>query len=122
MFSFYHFDSVNRFLLFYLGIELEELIDLLSNGHEAVFSRDGKEYIIQPECTDTSDDLVMYQSEPDVVYLCRIPIPKENSKEMPEGIRYDVGKKTVEKILSQKCISGKSFMELIQEIHVEEIF
>ncbi len=108
--------------MYNLGIELEELIDLLSNGHEAVFRLDGKEYIIQPECTDTSDDLVMYQSEPDVVYLCRIPIPKENSKETSEGIRYGVGKKPVEDILSQKCICGKSFMELIKEIHVEEIF
>lgn len=108
--------------MYNLGIELAELIDLLSTGHEAVFCLDGKEYIIQPECTDTSDDLVMYQSEPEVVYLCRIPIPEENSKETSEGIRYGVGKEPVEGILSQKCINGKSFMELIKEIHVEEIF
>ena len=105
-----------------LGIELEELIDLLPTGHEAVFHFDGKEYIIQPECTDDSEDLVLYQSEPEIVYLCRIPIPAENSKETSEGIRYGVGKDPVEKILTHKCIDGKSFMDLIKEIHVEEIF
>ena len=105
-----------------LGIELEELIDLLSTGHEAVFHLDGKEYIIQPECNSESDDLVLYQSEPEIVYLCRIPIPAENSKETSEGIRYGVGKEPVKKILSHKCIDGQSFMDLIKQIHVEEIF
>ena len=105
-----------------LGIELEKLIDLLATGHEAVFHLDGKEYIIQPERTNDSDDLVLYQSEPEIVYLCRIPIPFANSKETPEGIRYGVGKEPVEKILSQKCIHGKSFTDLIKQIHVEEIF
>lgn len=108
--------------MYNLGIELEELIDLLSTGHEAVFHLDGKEYIIQPECNDVSDDLVLYQSEPKVIYLCRITIPAKNSKETSEGIRYGVGKEPVEEILSQKCIDGKSFMDLIKKIHVEEIF
>lgn len=107
-----------------LGIELDELINLLSTGHEAVFRLDGKEYIIQPECNDESDDLVLYQSEPEIIYLCRIniPISAENCRETSEGIRFGVGKEPVEKILSKKCIDGRSFMDLIKKIHVEEIF
>ena len=57
-----------------LGIDLEELMDLLSRGHEAVFSLDGKEYIIQTEADEAEqNDLVMYQCKPTVEYLCRIP-------------------------------------------------
>lgn len=100
-----------------LGIQIEELIDLLSIGHEAVFILNGKEYIIQPEASDNSYDLVMYQSEPNISYLCRIPIPKEHCKTNSEGF-----KKTVEQLLSTKCIDGKSFMDLLKQIHVEEIF
>ena len=103
-----------------LGIQLKELIDLLSIGHEAVFLLDGKEYIIQPEPSDiscNSYDLVMYQAEPQVVYLCRIPIPKECCETTSEGF-----KEIVEQLLTTKCIDGKSFTDLIKQIHVEEIF
>ena len=49
----------------YLGIELDELICLLSRGHEAVFSLNGNQYIIQPVQSDSLyGDLVMYQSSP----------------------------------------------------------
>ena len=105
-----------------LGIKLEELKELLSIGHEAVFILNGKEYIIQPEYTEESEELVMYQSEPEVIYLCRIPIPKDSHTIAPDRIRCAVGKETVEQMLSQKCIDGKSFMDLIKQIHVEEIF
>lgn len=39
-----------------LGIDLEELMDLLSRGHEAVFSLDGKEYIIQTEADEAEQN------------------------------------------------------------------
>lgn len=105
-----------------LGIKLEELKELLSIGHEAVFVLNGKEYIIQPECAKESKELVMYQSEPEVVYLCRVPIPKNACTTVSDRIRCAVGKETVEQMLSRKCIDGKSFLDLIKQIHVEEIF
>ena len=105
-----------------LGIKFEEFKELLSIGHEAVFVLDGKEYIIQPEHTGQSDELVLYQSEPEVVYLCRIPINKDAYTSISDRIRCTVGIEPVEQILSQKCIDGKSFLDLIQQIHVEEIF
>ena len=48
----------------------------------------GKEYIIQPEYTE---ELVMYQSEPEVIYLCRIPIPKDSLTIASDRIRCAVG-------------------------------
>ena len=95
---------------------------MLSIGHEAVFVLNGKEYIIQPEYTEESEELVMYQSEPEAIYLCRIPIQKDTHTTVPDGIRCTVGKDIVEQMLSQKCMGGKSFLDLIEQIHVEEIF
>lgn len=90
-----------------LGIDLEELMDLLSRGHEAVFSLDGKEYIIQTESDGANqDDLVMYQCKPVVEYLCRIPN----------------GESAVITALNAKCFSGSSFIDLRENIHVDEIF
>ncbi len=90
-----------------LGIDLEELVDLLSRGHEAVFSLDGKEYIIQTEADEANqNDLVMYQFKPTVEYLCRIP----NSES------------AIVTVLNIKCFNGSSFMDLRESIHVDEIF
>ncbi len=90
-----------------LGIDLKELMDLLSGGHEAVFSLDGKEYIIQTEADEAGqNDLVMYQCKSAVEYLCRIPN----------------GEGAVTVLLNTKCFSGFSFMDLLANIHVDEIF
>ena len=105
-----------------LVIDIEELKELLSIGHEAVFLLNGKEYIIQPECSEEYDDLVMYQSEPEFVYLSRVPIQQKEKKIELNGIRHSVGIETVEQLLNQKCLEGKSFLDLIKQIHVEEIF
>lgn len=90
-----------------LGIDLEELMDLLSRGHEAVFSLDGKEYIIQTEAEKSEqNDLVMYQCKPAVEYLCRVPN----------------GESAIATVLNSKCFNGCSFMDLLESIHVNEIF
>lgn len=88
-----------------LGIELEELIDLLSRGHEATFSLDGREYSIQADGLNQSD-LVLYQYKPTVNYLCRVPN----------------GEGAIVTVLNAKCIHGCSFMDLLEHIHVDEIF
>lgn len=81
-----------------LGIDLEELMDLLSRGHEAVFSLEGKEYIIQTEAEETEqNDMVMYQCSPTVEYLCRVPN----------------GEHAVVAVLNSKCFNGCSFMDLL---------
>lgn len=90
-----------------LGIDLDELMDLLSRGHEAVFSLYGKEYIIQTEADEADqNDLVMYQCRPTVEYLCRIPN----------------GEGAITIVLNTKCFNGCSFMDLLANIHVDEIF
>lgn len=90
-----------------IGIDLEELMDLLSRGHEAVFSLSGNEYIIQTEAEeDEQNDLVMYRSKPEVEYLCRVPN----------------GEGAVAKVLNSKCFNGCSFVDLLDSIRVNEIF
>lgn len=90
-----------------LGIELEELMELLSSGHEAVFSLDGEEFIIQTESAEMDQsDLVLYQYKPTVNYLCRVPN----------------GEGAIVTVLNAKCIHGRSFMDLLKNIHVDEIF
>lgn len=75
----------------YLGIELDELICLLSRGHEAVFSLNGNQYIIQPVQSDSLyGDLVMYQFKPHLVWLCRIPISPDHSIDKAPFIRWPV--------------------------------
>ena len=90
-----------------LGIDLDEMIDLLSRGHEVVFSLDSKEYIIQTETDDANqENLVMYQYKPTVDYLCCVP-NKEDA---------------VATVLNAKCLGEGSFMDLIGVIHVDEVF
>ena len=107
----------------YLGIELDELICLLSRGHEAVFSLNGNQYIIQPvQSASLYGDLVMYQFKPHLVWLCRIPISPDHSIDKAPFIRWPVGVSMVEQLLNERCLNGKSFMDRLLEIHVDEVF
>ena len=48
----------------------------------------------------------MYQCKPAVEYLCRVPN----------------GESAIATVLNSKCFNGCSFMDLIESIHVNEIF
>ncbi len=98
-----------------LGITLEELVDLLSRGHEAVFTLDNNEYILQPEGTD----FVLYQNQPTLIYLCRVPLVQNDTH---NNANCGMWKDAVEAIINEKCFDGKSFMDLLKNIHVDEIF
>jgi hypothetical protein len=52
-----------------MRIELDELIDVLSQNHEAEFTWKNMTFMIQP----VDDHLVMYRFSPDLCYLCKIP-------------------------------------------------
>ena len=107
----------------YLGVDLSELIELLSTGHEAEFTLRNKRYVIQPESqADDEWNLVLYQFEPEVDYLCRIPIFPDSSLKNEEVIRWPVGGKCIKQILNEKCFGGKSFLDLVDSIHVDNIF
>lgn len=106
-----------------LGIELNELIDLLSTGHEAIFSLCDKKYIIQLELNEVNgDDIVLYQFEPEIKYLCRISVTESFVDYQENRNYFEMYKPFVEKLLNEKCLNGKSFIELKSKIHVDEIF
>lgn len=107
----------------YLGLDISELIELLSTGHEAEFTLHNKRYVIQPESqTDDEWSLVLYQFEPEVDYLCRISIPPDSGLKNEEVIRWPVGEKRIKQILNERCFDGKSFLDLVDNIHVDNIF
>jgi hypothetical protein len=91
-----------------MGFELDELIDLLSRNHEAEFTWKDMVFMIQPE----DGHLVMYRFSPDLCYLSKIP------NDSP-GL---VGKNAVVQILNEKCLDGRSFIELQNEIFVDVIY
>ena len=92
----------------HLGIDLDELIDLLSRNHEALFTWDGKKYMIQPD----NNKLVFYRFFPEFSAITQMSLEDDPL----------VGEKRVKQILSEKCLNGKSFLDLVDEIHVDEIF
>jgi hypothetical protein len=91
-----------------MGIELDELIDVLSHNHEAEFTWKNMTFMIQPE----DDHLVMYRFSPDLCYLCKIPCDEPDL----------VGKNAVLQVLNEKCLDGRSFIELQHEIFVDVIY
>ena len=91
-----------------MGFELDELIDLLSRNHEAEFTWKDKVFMIQP----VDNNLVMYRFSPDLCYLSKIPCDSP-------GL---VGKNAVMQILNEKCLDGRSFIELQNEIFVDVIY
>lgn len=93
-----------------LGVELKELFEFLETNHEIEFSYHGRTYSMEGDSAKAGGiELVMYQCSPQVLCLCRIPVGNNR-------------KKAVERLLSEKCLNGKSFLDLVDEIHVDEIF
>jgi hypothetical protein len=91
-----------------MGVELDELIDVLSHNHEAEFTWKNMTFMIQP----VDDHLVMYRFSPDLCYLSKIPCDSPDL----------VGKNAVLQVLNEKCLEGRSFIELQHEIFVDVIY
>lgn len=91
-----------------LGIELNELIDLLSRNHEAEFTWKDMKFVIQP----SDGDLILYRVTPDLCDLCKTPVSGNGQ----------IGESAVMQILNEKCLDGFSFIELQHEIHVDVIY
>ena len=94
------------------GINISELIELLSHGHEAEFTYRNTPYVIQPEIKDGQAFLVIWNCLPDGKCIAQHNIPEQG----------DIPVSAIEYVLNYKCFSGKSFMEIESEITVDVIF
>ena len=93
------------------GIKMNELIDLISQFHEAEFTYDGKTYVLQPEVDREKEYLTIWScSEP--ACICRYETNEHNI----------IPKDVIDKVLSEKCFYGRSFFEIEHEITVNVIY
>lgn len=93
------------------GVSMEELRELISYSHEAEFEYKGREYVIQPECSDQKDWLVIWVCSGTAECLVRHEIPKDG--DIPQDI--------IQKVLEEKCFDGKSFLEIEKDVTVTAI-
>ncbi len=86
-----------------IGLSKDELYEWVSHSHEAEFEYNGTTYILQPETKDDKEYLVIWDCTPNATKcLTRHEIIPE--KEIPLDI--------IDAVLSEKCIDGKSFLEI----------
>lgn len=105
-----------------LGIKLEELKELLSIGHEAVLSSTEKNILYSLSTQKNLKNWLCISQNPKLFICAESQFRRIRIQQYLTGFRCTVGKDIVEQMLSQKCIGGKSFLDLIEQIHVEEIF
>lgn len=95
------------------GIKMDELYELISHCHEAEFEYNGTTYVLQPEVNDGKSYLVIWDCTPDATKC----IAKREI--VVEG---DIPQSVIDAVLSEKCFTGKSFLEIEQQITVKVIY
>ncbi len=88
---------------------MEELRERLSWGHDAEFTYQGDEYVIQQE--ETSVNEVIWQITPEAKCISKNPIPAEG--QIPD--------ECIDAVLNDKCFGEKSFMEIEKDVTVDSI-
>ena len=110
-----------------LGLTFDELIDTLAYGHEIDFSYAGKNYVLMPDINEKNEwEYIVYQglppeNKPEITVLYHTPLHRDPSFYEDDVVWWPVGEKTARAMLDVNCIDGKSFMDLIDEIHVDNI-
>lgn len=95
------------------GMSLSELYKVIANSHDAEFRYNGTTYVLQTEIDGDNNFLVIWDCTPDAPKcIAKYEIPDQNS----------IPKAVIDKILNDKCFSGKSFMEIEQNISVDIIY
>ncbi|WP_294521516.1 hypothetical protein [uncultured Anaerovibrio sp.] len=94
------------------GTTLDELYEYLTYRRDAEFSYNKNLYIIQPEFSDHKNWLVIWDISDKPKCICRHEISKDG----------DIPKEAIDKVLSEKCFDGKSFLEIEKEIDVTIVY
>ena len=96
------------------GITYDEFIEFISQNREIIFLYNDHRYVIQPEVSDNKCWLVIWTAEENIENIC---IARERTKS-----ELCIDNDCIEKIINKRCFDDKSFFELKDRIHVEEIF
>ncbi len=92
-----------------LGISMEELRDRLSWGHDAEFTYQGDEYVIQQD--GATPNMVIWQITPEAKCISEHAAPEKG--QIPD--------ECIDAVLNDKCFNGKSFMEIEKDVTVDSI-
>lgn len=95
------------------GIKIGKFCKLISYCHEAEFEYNGTTYMLQPEVNNGKAYLVIWDCTPNST-KCIAKHEITMSGDIPQSI--------IDKILSEKCFNGKSFMEIEKNITVTAIY
>lgn len=96
-----------------IGINFDELYDLLANSHEAEFEYNGTSYVIQPEVSDNKNYLVIWDCTPELSN-CIAKHEIGNTDNIPKAV--------IDTVLLEKCFNGKSFKDIEKDIRVTVIY
>lgn len=95
------------------GIKMNELYELVSQGHEAEFMYNGTTYVLQSEIDNNKTFLVIWDCTPGAQKcIARYEINVEG----------DIPQTVVEEFFSEKCFNKKSFLEIQQDVTVTVIY
>lgn len=96
-----------------IGIEMNELKELVSYNHDAEFEYNGTTYVLQPEVNDGIEYLVIWDCTPNATKC----IARKEIK-----TRGDIPQDVIDAVLSEKCFNGKSFYEIEKDVTVTVIY
>ncbi|MDO5014586.1 MAG: hypothetical protein Q4E28_01335 [Clostridia bacterium] len=91
---------------------MDELVDLISHSHEAEFEYSGTTYVLQPEISEGKAWLVIWDISENGKCICKYEIPEEG----------DIPQEIIQKVLSEKCFNGQSFLDIEKDITVTVIY
>lgn len=96
-----------------IGINMDELSELISHNHEAEFEYDGTPYVLQPKVSGSKAYLAIWDCTPNRSKC----IAKHEI-----GVEGDIPQSAIHAVLSEKCFNGKSFIEIEKSITVNVIY
>lgn len=106
------------------GPEWTEFIELMSQGHRAQLTIDGKTYVVAPEQMDAQTwVLALREAGSDGECVHRVPISPARMLARGSQSRGMVGDSALKTLFTDKCLNGKSLVELAKDqmIDVEMI-
>ena len=95
-----------------IGVKMDELRELISHSHEAEFEYNGTTYVLQPEISEGKAWLVIWDISANGKCICKHEIPEKG----------DIPQEIIDKVLSEKCFCGQSFLDIEKDVTVTVIY
>lgn len=95
-----------------IGVKMDELYELLTHWHDAEFIYRDTTYVVQPEASDGKTWMVIWDCSENPKCICKYEIPEKG----------DIPQEIIEKVLSEKCFDGRSFLDIEKDVTVTVIY